>query len=348
MTKGPDLQPGLAATGTGGRWRIAIAFIVSAACVGLLLGFVDWRQTMDALRGAEIGWIALAAALMAGCYGCFSLRWWVLLGCDPLLPPRRLFAALMMGLALNVVLPLRPGDGLRAYLVGRVYGGGISRALGSIVLERILDVAAVLFIGGLAGLLIPLPASMRGALIATSLLVAAAAAMVVSLVWLSAPLRSVLDRMVIATGRRWPALVAGQLAEFARALAVGGSPMHLLLAAGIGMAGWALYSAAMIACCAALGIPSAVIGGLLMTAATNLGGMIPSSPGSIGVYHALAVLALGAVGTAQAPALAVALISHALIVAIQLLFGLGALTTVDRGARASIKLNSWGSAADGV
>jgi uncharacterized protein (TIRG00374 family) len=341
-----NLQSGLVVTRTGGRWRIAIGLIVSAACVGVLVRFVDWRQTIDALGGAEIGWIALAALLLAGCYGFFSLRWWALLGCDPLLPPRRLFAVLMMGFALNVVLPLRPGDALRAYLVGHVYGGGTSRALGSIVLERILDLAAVLFIGGLAGVMAPLPASMRGALIAASLVVAAAVAIVVSLAWFSAPLSSVFERMVMATGRRWPALIASQFAEFSRALTVAGSPVHLLLAAGIGMAGWALYSGAMIACCAAFGISSTVIGGLSMTAATNLGGMIPSSPGSIGVYHGLAVLVLGASGTAQAPALAIALISHALVVATQLLFGLLALTTVDRGARASIKLHSQGAPAD--
>jgi hypothetical protein len=41
----------------------------------------------------------------------------------------------------------------------------------------------------------------------------------------------------------------------------------------------------MIACVETFGIPAA-IGGLLMVVLTNLGGIIPSSPGSIGIYHA--------------------------------------------------------------
>jgi uncharacterized membrane protein YbhN (UPF0104 family) len=47
-----------------------------------------------------------------------------------------------------------------------------------------------------------------------------------------------------------------------------------------------------------------------------------SSPGSIGIYHALAVLALSVTGTSQPVALAVTVISHALVVGTQLLLGL--------------------------
>jgi len=335
------LQSDAVATRKGGRWRVAIGLIVSAACLGLLLRLVDWRQTISALGNAQVGWIAFACLLLAGCYVAFALRWWVLLGRDPALPPRRLFAVLMMGLAINAILPLRPGDALRAYLVGRVYRGGTSRALGSIVLERMLDVATVLFIGGLVALAVPLPLFMRGALIATLLMVAAAVATVICLALFSGPLTSALDRMKTAPGGRWAGFMARQLAEFAHALTVGGSRVHLLLAAVIGMAGWAAYSAAMIACCGALGVPSPVIGGLLMTAATNLGGMIPSSPGSIGIYHALAVLALAVTGTSQELALAVALISHALIVTIQLVFGLLAFGVLGGAVRGAIKGRPW-------
>jgi uncharacterized protein (TIRG00374 family) len=318
----------------GGRWRIAIGLIASAACVVLLLWLIDWRHAVAAVGNMDMRWVALAPLLLLGCYVTFAVRWWLLLRCDPALPPLRLFAVLTMGLAVSATLPLRPGDALRAYLIGHVYGGGISRAVGSIVLERILDVATVLFLGGIAGLAVQLPESMRGMLIGMSILIAVAVATVFTLATVSGLVISILIGMADASRYRWTRFIAHQVAKFARALTVSGS--QLTLAAIASVIGWAFYSAAMIACGVAFSIPAPVIGGLLMAVLTNVGGMIPSSPGSVGVYHAFAVLALSATGTSQELALAVAVVSHALIIAIQLVLGVVAFASVSGTVRSSI------------
>ena len=344
-------EPNLPLRETTGRrgdgWRIAISLIASAACVGLLLRLVDWRQTVGALGKVDVRWIALASLLLIGCYAVFALRWWLLLGRDPALPVRRLFAVLMMGFAVNAVLPLRPGDALRAYLIGRVYGAGTSRALGSIVLERILDVATVLFIGGIAGLLVPLPPSMRRALGATAAMLAVAVAAVMALAAYSGRSTSFVEP-TIGARRRWLDFVTRQFGGFTQSLRIGGSRGHLLPAIAVGSVGWAAYSAAMIACGTAFGIPFPVIGALLMTVATNLGGMVPSSPGSIGIYHALAVLALAVTGTPKDLALAVALVSHALIVMVQIMSGLLAFGTLGVAVRGAIKAKQWERPAEGA
>jgi hypothetical protein len=88
--------------------------------------------------------------------------------------------------------------------------------------------------------------------------------------------------------------------------------------------GWGCFCGAMIACAIAFSIPTPALGGLSLAVLTNLGSMIPSSPGSIGVYHALAVLGLTITETVQELGLAVAVASHALIVGTQLVIGLAA------------------------
>ena len=74
--------------------------------------------------------------------------------------------------------------------------------------------------------------------------------------------------------------------------------------------------------------------------------MIPSSPASVGVYHAVAVLALAVTGTPQELALAVALISHALIFVMHVTFGALALGTLGGAVRRSIKSGSWKQSAE--
>jgi uncharacterized membrane protein YbhN (UPF0104 family) len=86
----------------------------------------------------------------------------------------------------------------------------------------------------------------------------------------------------------------------------------------------------MILCTAAVDVHPAIASGLLLMVVTNLGSAIPSSPGSIGVYHALAIVALSTWNTGIDLAMAVATISHALVIAVQLLLGLAATAVLRR------------------
>lgn len=320
----------------GRGWRIAIGFVVSGALVATLFWLIDWRRVVAALGSMDTRWLALAALLLVACYVSQAIRWWFLLRCDPALPPRRLFAVLMMGLAVNVTLPLRPGDALRAYLIGHVYGGGTSRTVASLVLERILDVATMLVLGGLLAFKVKLPAAISDSILVLSLVVLAAVVAILSS-RLFAKSASLYLRRAASVGRhRWTRTLATQLLEFIEALTLGGAHLPLLFALAVGTVGWAAFSAAMIACVAAFGLPAPATGGLLMVVLTNLGGVVPSSPGSIGIYHALAVLALSITGTPQQVALAVALVSHALIVGVQILLGLFAFSSTSGLVRGSI------------
>jgi len=100
------------------------------------------------------------------------------------------------------------------------------------------------------------------------------------------------------------------------------SVIRLVEVIGLSMFGWGSFGAAMIVCTAAFGVEPATEAGLLLMVITNLGSAVPSSPGSIGVYHALGVLALSPWGVQFDLALSVATASHAIATSIQLLLGL--------------------------
>jgi glycosyltransferase 2 family protein len=245
----PSLTPNssLVPNWRAARWRIAIGLIVSATCVGLLLLLIDWRRTAVALGSMDVRWIFLATLLLVSCYIAFAIRWWLLVQCHPGLPIARLFAVLMMGLAVNVALPLRPGDALRAYLAGHVYRGGTSRVVASIVIERILDVGMVLLLACLVSPWIPLPVQMRTILVAGSVLAGSAAIIAISLALLRAPLRAVLARITARSGHRWSLVLARQLNEFVNGVTMRGSRAQWGLTLVMSLIGWACFCAAMIA-----------------------------------------------------------------------------------------------------
>jgi uncharacterized protein (TIRG00374 family) len=317
--------------------RIAIGLAISAACVTALFFLIDWRRTGAALAHVDLGCLVITLALLLFCYTAFAVRWWVLVGRDPSLPLPRLFAVLMMGLAVNVTFPLRPGDGLRAYVVGYVYGYGTLRAIGSIVVERLLDVATVLALGGIVAVKVKLPASTESALAWTALITVTAVAAVLIFSLFSKPLNVFLAQLTSTSRHNWIRTIVVQANELANGLNISWDHWRLPYAALWSAVGWAFFSGAMIVCLVAFGIPSPIIGGILLTVLTNLGGIIPSSPGSIGIYHVLGVLALSTTGVSQELALAATVVSHALIVGVQLVMGGLAFVTTDGVVRELMK-----------
>lgn len=85
--------------------------------------------------------------LLLACYLGFALRWRTLLSERADLPLRAVFSALMTSYLANLLFPLRPGDILRALLIDRQFGYGKLKALTSVGLERVFDLAVLCGLG---------------------------------------------------------------------------------------------------------------------------------------------------------------------------------------------------------
>ncbi len=129
--------------------NIIRTIVVIGLAVGLLAVF---------LRNADLGnvWASVAAArqdflLLALVLTCVTFivraeRWQYLLG--PLGPTRfsTVFRTTVIGFAASAVLPARAGEVIRPYLLARREGLSATAAFATIVVERILDLLAVLLL----------------------------------------------------------------------------------------------------------------------------------------------------------------------------------------------------------
>lgn len=306
--------------------RIALGYGVSVACLAALVLNVEWAAFAARMRDARWGLIALASPLAAATYVLFALRWRTLLTLHPPPGPVHAFAMLMAGYLANVLLPLRAGDALRVALIRRRHGHGVAQAVSSLVVERMLDVMTVLAIGAVLALVLPLPDRIVGVLRLAGIAVALGLAAAIVVARRPRLLGSVLSVLARPFGARTARALAVQARHFSHALAllvprsVDGS-RRLAWAIALGTAGWALYALAMALCVAAFDVTPAFEAGLLLLVVTNLGAAVPSSPGSIGLYHALGVAALTPFHVGFDTALSIATASHALTVAVQLILG---------------------------
>lgn len=141
-------------SGFGGRnrRRLLLLTLIGAASIVLLLGLAGGQDAWAAV--AKANWTFLAAAVLVH-YGSFGLRgrrWQQLLGAlGYRLPYIYTTSLLLAGWFASALLPARAGDLLRVGVLrldsARHPPVPVAPSLSSIVLERVLDILAILLLG---------------------------------------------------------------------------------------------------------------------------------------------------------------------------------------------------------
>jgi len=305
--------------------RRAGLLIVRLAVVGAALLFlvkgVAWGQIADTLRSTNllllVGVVAINGCMMA----LKAARLRLLLGGGPSF--RSCFLAKLTTSAINNVVPFRGGDLARVWMLERHAGISKSAAAAVAVVEalfELISLAIVAFLGALA------IRGQRWAVGAAPILLGAA----VLTMWL-------LGHMKVSPAERLPGpRLARGLVERIRRLVERVEPgiralrrpgtiaVAMVLSLGI----WALETAMVIVCARAIHLS---IGPALATVTLlgiNLAMALPSMPASAGVFEGGATLVLVLSGLDKGPAIAFALLYHAVQVVPVTIAGLGVVSRV--------------------
>lgn len=128
------------------NYKTIIGFLISI--LGLYLGFrkFDIEEFFEAMAGANILFFFLAMAVMIFLILLRAWRWRYILFPVKKISLKRMFETEMIGYFGNNVFPLRLGEFLRSYSLGKAENISSVTAFGTIVVERVLDVFAFVFI----------------------------------------------------------------------------------------------------------------------------------------------------------------------------------------------------------
>lgn len=294
------------------RWTRGLLGLGGLALFGWLLAReMDWAQVAHALRQADYLWVAvgtlaITATFFTRAWRWQALLWWAELRLGPTL------TALLVGQAAGLILPLRGGDLVRAAWIGPQPGTAATEALGSVALEKVWDLLALLLCGAMLLPLLPLPAwfvhSAGGTL----------AALVVGggVLWAILRWRETLFRWTAALLARFPAGWDAALLPRLRRLAQGLDSLQDAGASGRALAWtlatWGLGCAANWAVMRAFGVNSFPVA-LLLLAALMVGGAVVPTPGRLGVFEGICVVVLGGFDVPGDTALAIGLVLHLVV-----------------------------------
>lgn len=124
--------------------QVLLAAGLTAFFLWLFLRNADLRGVWALLKRTSPGWLAVALCVNVGALMFRTLRWRTILDPDDPLPFYPTFFANAVGYMLSSVLPIRAGDFARPALLARRTTHRFSRALGTVLTERVLDLMSIL------------------------------------------------------------------------------------------------------------------------------------------------------------------------------------------------------------
>ncbi len=307
--------------------RFAFGTAISTAVLIALSRFVGLRQIIDALRRVDVS-IVLAAVLVITLANVVrGLRWWMILRrSGAKARPADTVSVYLASTALNGILPLRAGDVMRVVSFGREIRAPKSLLLGSLILERALDVVTILVFGAIILQLHPGGGWLGGLRPVILLFMAAGATSLMLVILCARPARELSRRLV---GRFVKGEVAGARVESAICpvfdifIAVGPRFAAELLAMSLFI--WALEGSVYVLCARAMVDHVAVAAPWMAMVLANLSMIIPSAPAYLGTFHASAMAGLTSYGASARSAAAFAVLVHAILWLPVIFIGLGSL-----------------------
>lgn len=289
---------------------------MSGAALFLALREVDFAAALGALGRVRPDLAGLALLLVLASLVIRACRWQVLFPAKARPAVGRLFNLVALSYLVNNVLPGRAGDFARAGALAYLERLPFSLIFATIVVEKLLDLAATVAVIGLLAGTLPIPAYLAEA---ARWVAAGTAAGLVGLGLFGRFGPDLLGRVRLGVF----APISRLLATAAGGAAVLSSGRPLALAVFWSAVTWAVNGLVMLLLAAAFGLQLSFPASLLLIALVSLAMLVPASPGYIGVYHLSVVVVLELFGFDRNPAFAFAVGSHLLIYVLGLtLFGL--------------------------
>ncbi len=296
------------------KWvRIFAGVIVTGAALWLSFRQVSWPDFWGIWREIQWGWVIAAAANIVLSVYVMGWRWKILLKPGASFSLRRLFRLNMVSQYWNILLPARAGDVVKAYLVSKkkTVPGGF--AAGTVVLEKIFDffvfcvfILSVPFFMAVEQEWWPGPKTALLVLIALFALLA-------FLLWK--------PEFIIKSAQVFTKLLPGRFQKSLGDFFSSGVRSFQILKNPRIIGGLVLFSFFFVGLQAlsnflvfwALGMKLSFWAALMVLLTLQVVSLPPSSPGKIGIFEYLVILALSVYGIEKTEALGYAVLLHLVV-----------------------------------
>ncbi|MFC1852811.1 lysylphosphatidylglycerol synthase transmembrane domain-containing protein [candidate division CSSED10-310 bacterium] len=126
-------------------WKFWFGIIISIIFLYLFIKDIEWERLWQIIKSVNAYYLIAVVAVNLFSFVIRALRWGYFFQQETRPPFRSLFSTTSIGFMANTVLPLRIGEIVRAVLLGKKENISKSTCLGTLVVERLFDMLAILF-----------------------------------------------------------------------------------------------------------------------------------------------------------------------------------------------------------
>ncbi len=297
------------------KWvLVALGIGISLVFLWLAFGNLELDAVLGYIRQVNLPLLALAVLVFILSVVLIAWRWGFLLRAVGHVPLGYLSQLVMIGYMGNNVYPFRSGEVLRVVLLQHHDRIPMAKSATTVVVERVFDGLVMLTFIIVALRFVDVSSPEIQAMVnVASVVFLVAVALFFALAfrpdWMRAALRLV-ERLL-------PARLAKLVDHIGEGILSGleslRSPKDLAGAVFASFASWLVHAVVYWLVAAAFGLRLGYPVMLLAVGMVNLAGLIPASPGQIGIFEYFGGLALIAVGVPREQAKAFALVTHVVV-----------------------------------
>lgn len=298
---------------------------------GIMLGMIliyfsirgiHFDETIAHLKKINFGYAVGSLFCIVFMQALRSYRWGVILQPLGKISQLTLFAVTSVGFLAIAAIPARIGELARPYLIAQKSPIKMSSALGTIVVERVLDSLAVLTIT-VAVLILQddLPSWMIKSGVIFFILTMAMIALVAGLVWRRETAVGIIDRILRRIPGKLAQAVHKVIHHFIDGFQVITDVKRLFYLLILSAVVWLVDVAAIYALLLAFDFNLPALAAFVVMVILIAGIAIPTAPGFIGNWHYACILGLSLFGVARPEAFSFALVYHFLSIATVVILG---------------------------
>jgi hypothetical protein len=270
------------------RKRFILGLIISAIFIYLAFRKIDYVQMWQALSQAKYVWLIPAIVCIFLSLWVRAVRWRYFM--EPIksgIGLHKLFSAMMIGYYGNNVFPLRAGEVLRAYAIGKSAGVSRMASFATIFVERLIDMLALLLLIGFSIFFHEYPSWIRSGSIWVLIGTMVATMFMVSLMQRTEQTLRFTSRLTRPFPEKIRQFISKLLGSFLDGFAVFKRTEHFWTIIWQSLLLWLFYAAVNYFVLQAFSLNEQLpIGAsFVILVITSISILIPAAPGYVGTFH---------------------------------------------------------------
>lgn len=288
--------------------KIILGFLLSILLIYLTIRQINFKESFELIKNVNYYILIPGIFLYASTYLLRSIRYYFMI--YPIKKTRVLenFPYTMLGFFMNNIIPLRLGELVRAKVTGERLQISRSSILGTIVVERLIDVIIFVLFFFIIMAVLPFPDFIKN----TFYICGAGFGACLLILFLISKHED--KALHIFSKLPMPAkiknFIINLFEKFADGLIMLRKPGVFFTTFFFSVLIWIIESAFLVITAYACGINISILGGIFVVIIIGIGAILPTAPGYIGAFEFMGVTALAALGVDKESAFACIAIFH--------------------------------------